>query len=235
MPSAKTTWAACCSRPAPPVCPRPWRCHTAISAPSPLTTWRAFGRCWNARPCYLDWLPWHHGLGGVLNMTRVVTLGVPLIDDGRPLPGHFERTVRNMRDVAATVSTAVPAGWTMLVAGGRARSEVVTQPVLRGGELFLRRRQPAARCSDRIHALSERTIGERVAFCSPRLHRVERRGPVLHVAKRDHWEHRRACARRFREARPAEGGDGRYEIRASWAPTRSRAVPARLDLTAAVR
>jgi feruloyl-CoA synthase len=37
------------------------------------------------------------------------------IDDGKPVPGHIERTLRNLREVPATVNYGVPKGWAELI------------------------------------------------------------------------------------------------------------------------
>jgi len=63
-------------------------------------------RCFVAEepPILLDWLPWNHTFGG--NYTFNIALyngGSLYIDEGKPLPGAIEATVRNLRDVAPTV------------------------------------------------------------------------------------------------------------------------------------
>ncbi len=63
----------------------------------------------------LDWLPWNHTMGG--NATFQGNLadgGTTYIDDGKPLPGLFEETLRNLRDVSPTYFANVPAGYAML-------------------------------------------------------------------------------------------------------------------------
>jgi len=65
----------------------------------------------------LDWLPWNHLFGGLGNLCRAFTMGASYyIDDGRPLPGQFARTVQNLREVAPTMYANVPAAWAMLAA-----------------------------------------------------------------------------------------------------------------------
>ncbi len=63
----------------------------------------------------LDWMPWNHLFAGVGNLGRVFTLGGSYyIDDGRPLPGQFARTVHNLREIAPSVFASVPGAWAML-------------------------------------------------------------------------------------------------------------------------
>ncbi|MCA0243460.1 MAG: AMP-binding protein [Proteobacteria bacterium] len=66
-------------------------------------------------PVMLDWLPWNHLFGGLGNLCRVFALGGTYhLDDGRPLPGQFERTLRNLREVSPTLYATVPAAWGLL-------------------------------------------------------------------------------------------------------------------------
>ena len=66
-------------------------------------------------PVMLDWLPWNHTMGG--NATFQGNLadgGTTWIDDGKPLPGLFDETLRNLRDISPTYFSNVPAGYAML-------------------------------------------------------------------------------------------------------------------------
>jgi feruloyl-CoA synthase len=66
-------------------------------------------------PTVLDWLPWNHTMGGnALFNPLLADGGVLYIDDGRPLPGLIEETVRNLREVAPTYYANVPAGYAAL-------------------------------------------------------------------------------------------------------------------------
>jgi feruloyl-CoA synthase len=66
-------------------------------------------------PVYLDWLPWNHTMGGNATFHALLGHGGTLyIDEGRPLPGQFETTLRNLREVSPTAFSNVPAGYAML-------------------------------------------------------------------------------------------------------------------------
>jgi len=66
-------------------------------------------------PAILDWLPWNHVFGGSHNFNMMLANGGTLwIDDGRPVPGGFERTLENLGMVAGTLSFNVPVGYAML-------------------------------------------------------------------------------------------------------------------------
>ncbi|MEL7098008.1 MAG: feruloyl-CoA synthase [Pseudomonadota bacterium] len=72
-------------------------------------------------PVLLDWLPWNHVFGGSYNFNMVLANGGTLyIDDGKPLPALFPRTVENLGAVAGTISFNVPVGFAQLVTALRA-------------------------------------------------------------------------------------------------------------------
>jgi feruloyl-CoA synthase len=70
----------------------------------------------DAPPVIVDWLPWNHTFGGNHNVGLILYHGGTLhIDEGKPLPGAIETTVRNLREIAPTVYFNVPKGFEMLV------------------------------------------------------------------------------------------------------------------------
>jgi feruloyl-CoA synthase len=72
-------------------------------------------------PCIVDWLPWNHTFGGNHNFNLVLMHGGTLyIDAGKPMPGLFDTTIANLRDIAPTVYFNVPRGFDMLVTALRA-------------------------------------------------------------------------------------------------------------------
>ena len=67
-------------------------------------------------PVLVDWLPWHHTAGGNHNIGIVLYNGGTLyIDEGRPVAGLIEQTVRNLREVAPTIYFNVPRGYEALL------------------------------------------------------------------------------------------------------------------------
>jgi feruloyl-CoA synthase len=67
-------------------------------------------------PILVDWLPWHHTFGGSVTFgTALYNAGTLYIDDGRPLPGAIEETVRNLREVAPTAYFNVPMAYEVLI------------------------------------------------------------------------------------------------------------------------
>jgi feruloyl-CoA synthase len=72
-------------------------------------------------PVIVDWLPWNHTFGGNHNLNLVLMHGGTLyIDGGKPMPGLFDTTIANLREIAPTVYFNVPRGFDMLVAALRA-------------------------------------------------------------------------------------------------------------------
>lgn len=76
-------------------------------------------QCWTfvdrAHPVIVDWLPWSHTFGANHNFNLVLRNGGTLyIDDGRPLPGLIDLTIRNIKEIAPTLHFNVPKGFDMM-------------------------------------------------------------------------------------------------------------------------
>ncbi len=68
-------------------------------------------------PVIIDWLPWNHVFGGTHNFNLILSNGGTLyIDDGKPVPGLFERSLENLHLVQPTIAFNVPVGFSMLLA-----------------------------------------------------------------------------------------------------------------------
>src|SRR5260221_7167643 len=64
----------------------------------------------------LDWLPWHHTWGGNANLNGDVRVAGSLyIDDGRPLPGRFGETLKNLGELSPSHFGTVPAAYPLLL------------------------------------------------------------------------------------------------------------------------
>lgn len=67
-------------------------------------------------PVLCDWSPWNHTAGGNHNFGLVLYNGGTLyIDDGKPTPALFPRTLHNLREVPCTAHFAVPRLYEMLM------------------------------------------------------------------------------------------------------------------------
>ena len=66
---------------------------------------------------FLDWTPWNHTMGGnALFNTVLIEGGTLYIDDGRPVPGLIDETLKNLREISPTYYANVPAGYAILAA-----------------------------------------------------------------------------------------------------------------------
>jgi feruloyl-CoA synthase len=67
-------------------------------------------------PVLCDWLPWNHTAGGNHNFGIVLYNGGTMyIDDGKPVAALFDRTLRNLREIASTNHFTVPRFYEMLL------------------------------------------------------------------------------------------------------------------------
>jgi feruloyl-CoA synthase len=76
-------------------------------------------------PVIVDWLPWNHTFGGNHNIGLTLYNGGSIyLDDGKPVPGGIEETVRNLREISPTVYFNVPKGYESLLPYLRDDSEL---------------------------------------------------------------------------------------------------------------
>src|SRR6266478_7947146 len=67
-------------------------------------------------PVIVDWLPWNHTFGGNHNIGLTLFNGGSMyLDEGKPMPGGIEETVRNLREISPTVYFNVPKGYEALL------------------------------------------------------------------------------------------------------------------------
>jgi feruloyl-CoA synthase len=67
-------------------------------------------------PVIVDWLPWNHTFGGNHNIgLTLFNRGSMYLDDGKPMPGGIEATVRNLAEISPTVYFNVPKGYESLL------------------------------------------------------------------------------------------------------------------------
>jgi len=128
---------------------------------------RVFKKDPDEAPVYLEWLPWHHVMGGNLVLNRILRFGATLyIDEGKPLPGRFDQTLQNLGDVAPTVYFNVPAGLTMLIAALE-RDERFAQHFFSRLNYVYYGGAPLSRdVYDRFQKVAVRATGERVVLTS---------------------------------------------------------------------
>ena len=73
----------------------------------------------------LDWMPWSHISGGNVNFNNVLSLGGTFhIDEGRPMPGLFQTTIANLKDVRPQAFGSAPIAFGMLAEAMEADPEL---------------------------------------------------------------------------------------------------------------
>jgi len=111
----------------------------------------------------VDWLPWHHTFGGNHNLGLVIHNGGTLyIDEGRPMPGLFAATPRNLREIAPTVYLNVPRGYEELVKAMRLDQELRVRFFSRLRVLFYAAAALGQHVLDDLNAIAIETCGERI-------------------------------------------------------------------------
>lgn len=115
----------------------------------------------------VDWLPWHHVMGGnsVFGMT-LVKGGTLYIDDGKATPELFGESLRNLREISTSRFANVPAGFAMLAEAMEKDDDL--------GRTFFKDLifigYGGSRLADdtynRIQALSIKHTGHRISFLS---------------------------------------------------------------------
>jgi enoyl-CoA hydratase/carnithine racemase/acyl-CoA synthetase (AMP-forming)/AMP-acid ligase II len=116
-------------------------------------------------PVLVDWLPWNHILGGTISFGIALFNGGTLyIDDGKPLPGQIEATVRNLREVAPLFYSNVPRGYEELVPWLRRHRALRENFFSRVRVLQYSGASIAQHICDAFDELALETIGERIPW-----------------------------------------------------------------------
>ncbi len=119
----------------------------------------------NEPPVILDWSPWHHTAGGNHDVgLALYNGGTFYIDEGKPLPGAIEHTVRNLKDVAPTWYFNVPKGFEALLPFFRSDAQLRQNFFSRLKVLWYAGAAIAQHVYDEMQDLAQQTIGERVLF-----------------------------------------------------------------------
>ncbi len=119
----------------------------------------------SAEPVFLDWMPWNHTMGGNALFNPVLIEGGTLyIDDGRPMPGLFDETVRNLREISPTYYANVPAGYAALAAVMEKDDALCRNFFKNLGLLAYGGARLPDDLYERMQALAVRATGERIVF-----------------------------------------------------------------------
>jgi feruloyl-CoA synthase len=116
-------------------------------------------------PVIVDWAPWHHTAGGNHDVGLVLQNGGTMyIDEGKPLPGAIEATVRNLREIAPTWYFTVPKGYEALLPFFRADAALRENFFSRLKVLWFAGAGLAQHVFDEWKEMAHRTCGEDILF-----------------------------------------------------------------------
>jgi feruloyl-CoA synthase len=116
-------------------------------------------------PVIVDWAPWHHTAGGNHDVGLVLYNGGTMyIDDGKPLPGAIDATVRNLKDIAPTWYFNVPKGYEALLPFFRADAALRENFFSRLKVLWFAGAGLAQHVFDEWKDMAHRTCGEDILF-----------------------------------------------------------------------
>jgi feruloyl-CoA synthase len=123
-----------------------------------------------AQPCFedeppviVDWAPWHHTAGGNHDVgLSLFNGGSFYVDDGKPMPGAIEATVRNLREIAPTWYFNVPKGYETLLPYLRSDDELRRNFFSRLKIMFYAGAGMAQHIADELQQLAIATCGERI-------------------------------------------------------------------------
>jgi feruloyl-CoA synthase len=116
-------------------------------------------------PVIVDWAPWHHTAAGNHDLGLVLYNGGSYyIDEGKPLPGAIEATVKNLREIAPTWYFNVPKGYEMLLPYLREDAALRKNFFSRLRLLWFAGAAIAQHVFDEVKDLAQRTRGEPIPF-----------------------------------------------------------------------
>jgi feruloyl-CoA synthase len=116
-------------------------------------------------PVIVDWAPWHHTAAGNHDFGLVLyNGGTYYIDEGKPLPGAIEASVRNLREIAPTWYFNVPRGYEVLLPYFRNDRELRENFFSRLKLLWFAGAGVSQPVFDEVKALAYQTCGEEIPF-----------------------------------------------------------------------
>jgi feruloyl-CoA synthase len=116
-------------------------------------------------PVIVDWAPWHHTAAGNHNFGLVLyNGGTYYLDEGRPMPGAIEATVRNLREISPTWYFNVPRGYEVLLPFLRSDAGLRRAFFHRLKVLWFAGAGLSQAIFDELNQLSRQTVGEEILF-----------------------------------------------------------------------
>jgi len=116
-------------------------------------------------PVIINWLPWNHTFGGNSVLNGILSSGGTFyLDDGLPLPGFFEKTLRNLREVSPTTYSNVPSAFGVLVPELEKDDQLAETLFKNLKSLSYGGAALAQDLYDRIQAVAVRVTGHKIPF-----------------------------------------------------------------------
>ncbi len=116
-------------------------------------------------PVIINWLPWNHTFGGNSVLNGILSAGGTFyLDDGLPIPGMFERTIRNLKEVSPTTYSNVPAAFATLIPELEKDDELAASLFKNLKSLSYGGAALAQDLYDRLQAVAVRITGHRIPF-----------------------------------------------------------------------
>jgi len=115
----------------------------------------------------LEWMPWSHTGAGVMRLNGVIAGGGTIyFDTGRPVPGEYQDTLRNMREVKPTALSGAPVGYVMLAEALEQDDELNELVFSNINSLGFGSAAMAPTLFERLQALCVKATGARVGVTS---------------------------------------------------------------------
>ena len=155
-------------------------------------------------PILVDWLPWSHTFGGNHNLNLALFNGGTIhIDDGRPAPPLFPKTLAALNEVPPTLYFNVPAGYALLAPALESDPALAERFFSRLRFMFYAAAALPDALAERLRALAERYADHQVPLTSSwGTTETSPRGHDDALPRRADRMHRRPLSRRQRQARP---------------------------------
>jgi feruloyl-CoA synthase len=116
-------------------------------------------------PVIVGWAPWHHAAAGCHDLGLVLYNGGSYyVDEGKPMPGAIEATVRNLREIAPTWYFNVPKGYEALLPYLKADAALRRNFFSRLRLLWFAAAALPQHLFDEIKELAYQTTGETIPF-----------------------------------------------------------------------
>jgi feruloyl-CoA synthase len=113
----------------------------------------------------VDWMPWHHTFAGNASFNMALNRGwATYLDKGRPVPGQFDESIRNLREISPTTYASVPVAFAMLAQAMENDDELRVNFFRRLSVMFYGGAALPDDIFDRMQELAVRTTGQRIVM-----------------------------------------------------------------------